>query len=231
MIETAVKLNVKNVLMDVDGTMTEEKENWHVLQTPPHEILTALLMKKHKISRGAALKLINAAGDINVMCLFDLLDKLEIPKGTYWNLVKNDIKKYISIPEDVVYFIKDLKAKGIKLFSATTNSRMMTLLKMSINGLATIDGSPYMSGFFSGNSFNDPKGKFSENFFPSIIKHGGFDPDTTMMIGNEIERDLEPALKTGIKHVVIIDKKQALPLVYRNRGIFVNSLKIISDML
>lgn len=225
------KLIIENVLMDVDGTMTEEKKNENILQTSPHEMLVEMLIKIHNISRKVAIQLIKEAGDTSVICLFDLLDKLEISKEAYWNLIRNDFKNYIRIPEDTVYFIKNLKSKGIKLFSATTNSRMMTLLKMSIGGLASIDGSPYMAGYFSGNSFNDPRGKFSENFFPSIMKYGKFDPTTTMMIGNEVESDLKPAFKSGIKNIVIVNRFQPEPIVYTSEGMFVNSLRVVSEML
>jgi len=110
-------------------------------------------------------------------------------------------------------------------------SPMMTLIKMSLGGLATIDGSPYMSGFYGGNAFNDPEGKYSANFFPSIIRHGKFNPATTMMVGDEIERDLKPALKAGIKHVIIINREQNEPMVSAHGAAFVNSLRIVSEML
>jgi FMN phosphatase YigB (HAD superfamily) len=229
--ESNAKLNIKNVLMDVDGTMTEEKKGRRANEVLPLELLVDLLVEKRSVSRTAALELINEAGDTAVSCLFDLLDKLNISKESYWNLMANELANVINIPDDTVYFIKDLKTKGIKLFSATTNSRMMTLLKLSIGGLASLEGSPFMAGFFSGNSFNDPQGKFSEKFFPLIMKTGKFNPSTTMMIGDEITRDLEPAQKAGIENIVIIDRKQPEPIVYRNKVIFVNSLRVVSGMI
>jgi hypothetical protein len=112
-----IKLNIKNILIDVYGTMTKAKENKSVAQSSPLEILIDLLAEKRSISREAALKLINETGDIALTCLFDFLDNLEISKEAHWNLMKNDLENIICIPEDTVYFMKDLKSKGMKQFS------------------------------------------------------------------------------------------------------------------
>ena len=225
------KLKIENVLMDVDGTMTAVEKGRNLMQTSPLDHLVDLMVAGGGDSREEALRRIHAAGDVETTCLFDMLDQLGVAKEALWELMRDDVQKANRIPEDTAYFMKDLKAKGIKLFSATTNSPMMTLIKMSLGGLATIDGSPYMSGFYGGNAFNDPEGKYSANFFPSIMKHGKFNPATTMMVGDEIERDLKPALKAGIKHVVIINREQNEPMVSAHEAVFVNSLRIVSEML
>lgn len=85
--------------------------------------------------------------------------------------------------------------------------------------------------FFGGDAFGDPQGKFSPGFFPSILKVGGFDPARTMMIGDDPERDMLPALKAGIKYVIIINRQQTEPLLHKDGAIFVNSLKVLYDML
>lgn len=113
---------------------------------------------------------------------------------------------------------------AIKLYSATTNSRMATLLKLSLGDLADIDGSPYFDGYFGGDTFDDPNGKFSSNFYPAILKSGDFDPERTMMIGDDEKWDMENALAAGIKHVVIIDREMTETIIRKKSAIYVNRL-------
>ena len=227
---TVQKIDVENILMDVDGTMTTEKRD-NVFVMSPLEHLLKLLSEIHGISGEEAIQMIEEIGNPETNCLFNFLDTLKIPKEVYWNSLVNDVSKSIEIPDDTASFIKSVRGKGIKLFSATTNSKMMTLLKLSIAGLASIDGSPYFDGFFGGDAFNDPKGKFSDNFFPSIMKSGKFDPERTMMIGDNEQWDMTPALHVGIKNVVIINREQPESLIFKNGVMFVNRLTAIMEML
>ncbi len=60
----------------------------------------------------------------------------------------------------------------------------------------------------SGCEFRDPEGKYSAHFYPNILRHGKFDPEFTVMIGDEPIRDMIPAMKAGIKYGVNVDRKQ-----------------------
>ena len=133
--------------------------------------------------------------------------------------------------QDVAPFLRAMKQKGIRVCSATTNSRFMTLAKLSVAGLADRHGCPYLSAFHSGNEFHDPEGKFSERFFPNILKRHNYDPETTMMIGDTPERDLYPAQKAGIRCCAILCRTQTQPVLFKNGGIFVRSLKILADSI
>ena len=227
---TIQKIDVGNILMDVDGTMTTEKRD-NVFAMSPLEHLLKLLSEFHDISREEGIQMIEKIGNPETSCLFNFLDVLRVPKEAFWNSLANDIAQSIEIPDDTASFIKSVTSKGIKLFSATTNSKMMTLLKLSLAGLASIEGSPYFDGFFGGDAFNDPKGKFSETFFPSIIKSGKFATERTMMIGDSEQWDMAPALHVGIKNVVVINREQPESLILKNGVMFVNRLSVITEML
>ncbi|OGV47890.1 MAG: hypothetical protein A2017_02255 [Lentisphaerae bacterium GWF2_44_16] len=226
---TVEKIDVNTVLIDVDGTITGKKEDAGIIN--PLEHLLNLVMEKKGVSQKEALQEISEAGNPETTCLFNLLRTLDVSREELWERLRNDVVKNIEIPEDASFFIKSLREKKIKLYSATTNSRMITLLKLSAGGLGDINGSPYFAGYFGGDAFNDPQGKYSEKFFPSILKHGNFDPEKTMMVGDNEKCDLLPALKSGIRSVVIINRKQKESLIYKNGGIYVNSLRILCDMI
>jgi len=224
------QLDIENILMDVDGTMTSEKRD-NVFSMSPLEHLLKLLCEIHYLSREKALQRVYDAGNPETSCLFGFLDALDIPKQAFWNVLVDDIRESVEIPDDTVRFMEFVKEKGIKLFSATTNSKMMTLVKLSIAGLASIDGSPYFSGFFGGDFFDDPNGKFSDKFFPSIMKYGNFDPERTMMIGDSEIWDMIPALGAGIKNVMIINRCQKEAVISRDDVFYINNLETLMRIL
>ncbi len=223
-------ISVDVALIDIDGTITTPIRNKDFAVSPLEQLLR-LVMQSESISKEAALAKIRQTGDIKTSCIFKFLAPLGISVELYWNMLLQDIKDGIIIPEDAIFFIKNLRSRNIRLFSATTNSRMATLLKLSVGGLGDINGSPYFDGYFGGDSFADPLGKWSPDFFPSILKAGGFDPKRTLMIGDDPERDMLPALQAGIAHVAIIDRHQKETILHKGGVIFINSLEFLYHML
>ncbi|MFA6929303.1 MAG: HAD family hydrolase [Lentisphaeria bacterium] len=223
-------ISVDVALIDIDGTITAPIRNKDFAVSPLEHLLR-LMTQSEYVSQEAALAKIRQVGDIETSCIFKLLAPLGISAELYWNVLQQDVKAGMIIPEDAVFFIKALKGKNIKLFSATTNSRMATLLKLSVGGLGDINGSPYFDGYFGGDSFADPLGKWSPEFFPSILKAGRFDPERTLMIGDDPARDMLPALQAGIAHVAIIDRHQTENILHKGGVIFINSLEFLYHML
>ena len=139
--------------------------------------------------------------------------------------------KSIYIPEDTKVFLQKAKDAGIPVCTATTNSVFATLIKLSVGGLADINGSPYISGYHPGCEFGDPEGKFSVNYFPDILKKHKYDPETLMMVGDEIEHDFYPALKAGIRYGVVIDRNQKERLIEKDGGIFISDLRVLAELM
>ena len=225
-----MKLAVKRILMDVDGTMTGYLSA-STMNLSPLRHLIELVMKRHGISEIEAEQRIRRCGDLNTQCLSEFLPELDVEPSEYFTRLKADLSGNIYITEDTVHFLKAMKERGIPVCAATTNSRFMTLAKLAVGGLAGLNGSPFLSAYHPGCEFRDPMGKFSEHYFPNILKHHGYDPETTLMLGDEPERDLFPALKAGIRYGVIVDRNQKEEYVLRDGGIFIRSLKKLTEML
>lgn len=221
----------KTILMDVDGTMTDTRTSGDVMGRSPFQHLVSLVVKHRNLTAEKAGQLILSCGDPDVHCLSEFLPALGIDPDEYFSVIRDDLKQHITIPEDTVAFLKAMKRKGIRVCTATTNSRFMTLAKLSVAGLADRNGCEYLAAYHAGNEFGDPKGKFSEQYFPNILKHHGYDPETTMMIGDEPEHDLYPALKAGIRRCVIIDRKQTADMLQKDGGIFVNDLGVVNAII
>ena len=223
-------LTVKRILMDVDGTMTDSLAE-NCMEKSPFRHLTELVMKQDRISENEAERKIRSCGDVENQCLSEFLPALKVDPVQYFEAIKEDLARHIVIPEDTVFFLKTMRERGIPVCTATTNSRFITLAKLAVGGLADISGSPYIAAYHPGCEFGDPAGKFSEHYFPNILKHHGYDPATLMMLGDEPKRDLYPALKAGIRYGVIIDRNQPEKIIRRDGGIFIHSLKDLSAMI
>jgi len=221
----------ETILMDVDGTMTDTRTSGNIMEQSPFQHLVRLVVQHKGLSEKDAERLILSCGDPAVHCLSVFLPVLGIDPDEYFSAIREDLKQHISIPEDVIVFLKTMKKKGIRVCAATTNSRFMTLAKLSVAGLADRNGCAYLAAYHAGNEFGDPEGKFSERYFPNILRHHGYDLETTMMIGDEPEHDLYPALKAGIRHCVILDRKQTEDMVRKEGGIFVRDLGVVNAVL
>ncbi|MHC4873027.1 MAG: HAD family hydrolase [Planctomycetota bacterium] len=228
MVETKTKIT--DVLIDVDGTITGTKMDLRKDTSSCLEILVKEVMEKHRLDKDSSLELISSKGSPETECIFNITDRLDIQKSDYWNKLQKNIAEVTEVEPDAAFFIKFLLENNIPLYSATTNSRMMTLLKLSIGGLADIDGSKYFKGYFGGDTFGDPKGKFSDKFYTDIIKTGNFDSESILMVGDDPQWDLEMALKAGINNIVIVDRTMPSDIEYKNEGIYVNSLAQVPEL-
>ena len=190
------------------------------------------MVESKGISKEDALYKIRKVGNPDTTCIFSFLSALGISRQSYWDKIEHFISQQIEICPDAAHLIQSLPKRGIRLYSATTNSRMAVLSKLAVSGLATIDGSPYFNGFFGGDSFGDPQGKYSPNFFPSIIKEARLNPEKTLMIGDDPEHDLVQPLAAGIKQVVLVQRDQKEPVIKKSDGgIYVNSLEWVLKMI
>lgn len=223
---------VKTVLVDIDGTMTStDGRHPDGMEKRPLTHLEDILMAKDGITRQEATCRILSCGDTSIHCLSEFLGQLGVPPEEYFNAMRDDLKRHTVIPEDAVAFLRTMKEWGIPVYTATTNPPFMTRVKLSAGGIADIHGCAYLSGYYAGCTFLDPEGKYSAEFYPNILRDGKFDPDGVMMIGDEPVRDMLPAMKAGIKYGVNIDRRQKEDIVYRNGGISVNSLEILTGMM
>ncbi|MBQ6470832.1 MAG: HAD family hydrolase, partial [Victivallales bacterium] len=226
----AIASKVSRILMDIDGTVTEVLPGSE-RPRDPLRLLVELVMDKDGCDAESAERKIRSCGDLATHCLSEFLPALGIEPASLFSAVKAELGRRIRIPGDVCHFLQSMKRRGIPVCAATTNSRFMTLAKLAVGGLAELDGSPYVSAFHPGCEFRDPEGKFSPRYFPNILEHHHYDPETLLMLGDEPEHDLFPALRAGIRHVCIIDREQTEESLFRDGGLFVRSLKTLEELI
>ena len=224
-------MNIATILIDIDGTMTAVLPGADMNSTDPLTILASVVSQKYEIPQTEAEIKIRSCGDIEKQCLSEFLPRLGISKESYFSELHKMMKKAICITPDTLRFLQKMKELNIPVCTATTNPVFITLAKLSVAGIADIDGCSFITRYHPGCEFGDPAGKFSSDYFPAILRNHKYDPTRTMMIGDEPKRDLYPALAAGIRYGVIIDRKQQDPVIFRDGGIFINSLDNLSKMI
>ena len=225
------KMKIATILMDIDGTMTEKLPGSESVQSDPLKLLIPPVVQKFGISDSEAEIKIRSCGDIEKRCISEVLPQLGIEKSLYFNVMRDAMKKKIIITPDTLRFFRKMKEINIPVCTASTNSVFMSLAKLSAAGIADLNGCSFIAKYHPGCEFGDPEGKFSPDYFPAILRNHGYDPERTMMIGDEPKRDLYPARNAGIRYCVIIDRKQNEPVLRKDGAVFINSLDILTVMI
>ena len=223
-------MKVKYVFMDIDGTMTRFLTGKEI-QVSPKSLLEDLVMEKNGLSREEAWQQIMLCGDINIHCLSEFLPALGIDSEVYFQALLDSVAPNVEGCEDTKRFLPYLKENGYQLYTATTNSKFITNVKLSLCGLADINGCPYLTGYYPGCAFLDPKGKFAPDYYDRILADGGFAPEYCMMIGDEPLSDSIPAMKAGMHYGVNIDRKQKEKYCEKDGILFINSLDVLIPLL
>lgn len=214
------------VLFDVDGTLTEVDSTGGM----EHSIdfhLAAEAAGILGITPAEAMKKIEAVPGRESQCVSRLFPVFGINAEKFAVRLKSDLEKHTSLPHDALGFVRRLHEKGIKLYTATTNSKYIAMVKLSAIGL----DAGYFDGFFGGDTPGCPLGKFDPNFFPAIMRSLGMSPKRVMMAGNEPEHDLYPALSAGLGCGVIVDRKSGVQFRRQGRGVFVNSFDMTEEII
>lgn len=216
--------------MDVDDTITVSLPDAPAGRDDVFGILAGMMVDEDGITAEEALRRIHASGDVEHNCISNFFPQLGIDLRGFWVKLEAYLRPRIRVAEDATYLIKRLAERGIPLHSATTNSRMMTLAKLAIGELATMEGSPYFTHYFGGDSFGDPGGKYSSRFYSDILKRLQADAPTVVHVGDDPMYDYAAAHAVGIQ-VILIDRKQREPWILLDGGVRVNSLRLVDEWI
>ena len=198
-------MKIEYVLTDVDGTLTSVDETGGMARS---------ILSHFQEAAGC--------GDVppSDVCISRTLGKYGISPEKFAQKLRADLAQHTILRPDAAAFLRFCKVSGRKLYTATTNSKYIALLKLSLGGFTEAD----FSGFFGGDAFGDPLGKRSPAYFPSILAALGSTGENVAMIGDEPDFDLYPALRAGIGTVIMVDLAQREDVCRKDGAYFVNSL-------
>ena len=230
--ESPPRFVARNVLIDVDDTITVERRTWDEPGIPHYflGVLRDMVAEVRGIPNDEALAEIHAACDVDRVCLSPYIEGLGVPIDAYWARLMQWQEQNVRAYPDAVALIRTLHGRGFRLYTATSNSRFAACAKLSSGGLADREGSPYFAGFFGGDVCEG--GKSGPHFFRAILEAGGFDPADVLMIGDNPVNDLLHARQAGIRQVVVPRRDQGPEWVAEpDGGIYVRSLEWVASVL
>ncbi|MHB1190566.1 MAG: HAD family hydrolase [Armatimonadota bacterium] len=195
-------LSASHILVDVDGTLTGTAD------PPPSgignygDVFQSAWRECHANSDQAPPPLSESE------CIFSSAAREGVPSDLLWNRLLDYHRSIgLEVFPDAERFLAGIKERSMKVFSATTNSRMMTLAKLAMGNIADENGSPFFQGFFGGDII--PEGKSCPGFFSAILKSLGVPPNEVVMVGDDITMDAAYAHGAGINQIIIVKRDGA----------------------
>lgn len=231
------KLKVRNVLIDVDGTLTYERNNFLRARRPgghnyPQMLCAQMLGRKKNITEEKALELLRKA---------ESLSGREDPfyavrKHPEWGVTYDDLwaecvawqDKRLFFYRDAVHMLEELQRLKFALYIASNNGTDAILMKLSREKFASRDGSPYFKGLFG----DDKTGcsKAHPEFYIKLFEMAGISPAESVMIGDNVEQDCHTPRKMGFNNSIVVNRRQCRKII-RKDAFYVNSLRCVMDIL
>lgn len=231
------RMLVKNVLMDIDNTLTYERNNYVRKGIPgggnySHILLAEMLAKKQSVAYAEALAKVDKA---EAPCrrkdaFFAVRTTPEwgISEDTLWNRCVRWQEKRLFFYRDAADMIRALKKKGFNLMTASNNGSLGCLLKLAREGFATRRGTTYFSFLFGDDLTGCQKDK--PEYFKKLLKMAKIDPEESVMIGDSVEQDYESAKAGGFRNIILVDRKRKKG-VTTGEPLVVNSLREVVKIL
>jgi FMN phosphatase YigB (HAD superfamily) len=231
------KMDVETIFVDIDTTLTDPKpveqkeDNISVL-------IAKKLAEKNNITVENALeKIREAEAKVTEMVEkywpFGAFDELGLSEEELWDILSSNMKKRLFMHPDAKVFLIGLRQQfpNIKIYTATTNPKLIIFAKLAVEDLATLNGSDYLDGAFGGEEVY-PGGKACPEFYTALLDRTGAKADTTLMVGDSPEMDLGLAVQAGIKQVILPRRDQEEDYVYEaDGGIYLKNLELALDLI
>ena len=176
------RLAAGTALIDMDGTVTPTIEIGDYLV----KVLYATVAEKRGLSGSGAEKLVRSVFEPSEEPITSAyLDVLQIDFDEYWQALMRWQQEHFAPYEDAVEMIRSLRAMGVRMYPATTNSSLACRAKLAGAGLADQSSCTYFAELFGGSEVC-PEGKSGPEFFRArdvIVKM----PDFLLAPGNKCQ--------------------------------------------
>lgn len=203
----------KILLIDIDETITHDLDyDWPGFV---ELVLRDLLMEKHGIDADTALGWVErmekrtpgiGRNPFYAVRCFDM----GIDAEEYYKKVMEVAKNRLTVFEDTVRTIKELRKAGYVMFIASNNCIDRAMMKLTIAGLATNRRTTYFEHIYGRDilcrSKDDPL------FYKEILERENLSGDEVVMIGDDEKCDGHVPLSAGITNSVIINRTQKYPV-------------------
>ncbi|NQU40113.1 MAG: HAD family hydrolase [Lentisphaerae bacterium] len=226
------RFSARVILLDIDETLTGTRpEAGH----PPHPLVRALI-ERDRLPADEAERIVRAAEAAAPVQPGEtwpvrVLAELGLTEDILWPILCEQAEAVHFVYPDAAVLLSALRQRPeVRIFTATTNPRLIILAKLAIAGLADRHGSPYFDDCFGGEE-TATGGKAGPPFFQAILDRVGATPAETLMIGDDSAIDLAFARAIGIEQVVLPRRAQSEPWVREDGAVYVKDLACVADFL
>lgn len=213
--------NIKTILFDLDGTLLPmDRDGFEKAYIgsfaaftnefiTPEQLGTALLSATHELVSNTEKTAVNEERFFKIFRGYleqDAYDKLHAAMDAYYDEHFDVVKEMTKVSNAMVESVAYLKSKGYDIILATNPifPRVATDKRIAWAGLDLEDFKDVTR--FEENHFCKPQ----LAYYQEIIEDNQLDPETCLMVGNDVEEDLIAA-QLGMKTMLLVDD-----LIHRN---------------
>lgn len=203
-----------NVLFDIDGTLTDDLDAPQIdgrflLGNALFEVFRTALVEQGFTPARAA-QALQEHVDHNVFWDYaDFIVAFDLPPRETWDRLRAWHRAHIRVFEDGVALVRELASRGLPLHIISNNPLTGCLLKLEVAGLGSLAGSPWFERVFCSNVHRGQKGQ--SNYWRRALVSAGLDPETTIVVGNDVHEDGDVPASVGFAAQFIIDRNGVLP--------------------
>lgn len=234
-IGTKPKLKIKTIFLDIDTTLVEPKAGTDGKDISPGDCLRTLVTAKNNIPLDESERKIKALEDsvgnmVGARWPFGIIDALNVTEDELWKALSVEACRKLFMHSDAKsFFTKFQRYSNLRLYPATTNPAMIISAKLSIGGLGNKQGTICFDDEFGGEELCRG-GKSTPDFFKALLEKTQSESDSTLMIGDNIEMDLQLARKAGIKQVILVNRSLKSDWTYESDNIlYIKSLDTVFE--
>lgn len=198
-----------HILFDIDGTLTDDREtpqidNRFLMGNALFELIADELHPRG-VSRGEAAALFrNVEARIPYWDYDDFVRELKLPEPGIWERLTHWHRTMLRIYPDGVNLVHRLFRKGYPLHIVSNNPRTGCLLKLEAAGLGSRTETPFFKSIFCSNHQRGQKHSLS--FWKRLLSHSGLNPESTLIVGNNLEEDYEVPRHLDFLGSFIVDR-------------------------
>ncbi|MCK4245069.1 MAG: HAD hydrolase-like protein [Candidatus Omnitrophica bacterium] len=232
------KLKVDTAFIDLQGTITDDISRNNYFSDPDLRgdyfggILRDTLIKKFRISSSEALERIKEV--TNPCGWFDPFYAVShsdwgISEEEIWRKILKWQNEHIIVIKDAIDMVKELRRRNFNLYMVSNCAKKVVLAQLTTAKLAKRNNSSYFKQIYG--CFDLGLQKDNPLVYEKILRIEDLAPEEVVMIGNEPGIDSESPHKAGICYSIIVDRKQKNRIIAKDGAIFVNSLRIVPQIL
>jgi len=230
-------LKIKNVLIDLQGTISDDKSLNHYCKDQNLRgnfmagVLRDILVKKYNLSPKEALSEMEKIGfpegrPSKWLDPFYILlhGKFDISEDEYWEELLKWCKKHVLIYEDARWLIENLSQKGYSLYLVSNCLKNMVIAELKSHNLI---------GYFKGiyGLFDLGVQKDNPVAYQLVFEREKINPSESVMIGDDFQIDCVSASKAGISLCIIVNRSSEKKVMKIGNHYSVADLKYALELI